>query len=34
MTGLLAIALLATIYLLDIVATLFLIQERKGQPLE
>src|SRR5436309_6986463 len=29
-----AIALLATIYLLDIVATLFLIPERKGQPLE
>jgi MFS family permease len=29
-----AIALLATIYLLDIVATLFLIPERKGVPLE
>jgi MFS family permease len=29
-----AIALLATIYLLDIVATLFLIPEKKGQPLE
>lgn len=29
-----AIALLATIYLLDIVATLLLIPERKGQPLE
>jgi MFS family permease len=29
-----AIALLATIYLLDIVATLALIPERKGQPLE
>jgi MFS family permease len=29
-----AIALLATIYLIDIVATLFLIPERKGQPLE
>src|SRR6476620_4128171 len=28
-----AIALLATIYLIDIVATLFLIPERKGQPL-
>ena len=29
-----AIALLATIYLIDIVATLALIPERKGQPLE
>src|SRR6185295_1477616 len=29
-----AIALLATIYLLDIVATIFLIPERKGAPLE
>jgi len=29
-----AIALLATIYLIDIVATLFLIPERKGMPLE
>ena len=29
-----AIALLATIYLLDIVATLFLIPERKGVALE
>lgn len=29
-----AIALLATIYLLDIAATAFLIPERKGAPLE
>jgi MFS family permease len=29
-----AIALLATIYLIDIVATLLLIPERRGQPLE
>jgi hypothetical protein len=29
-----AIVLLATIYLLDIVATAFLIPERKGVPLE
>ena len=29
-----AIALLATIYLIDIVATLLLIPEKKGQPLE
>jgi hypothetical protein len=29
-----AIALLATIYLLDMLATAFLIPERKGAPLE